>query len=294
MRLYFAGVDCYLPTRTAGLALFQDVPNVLVTYIRMEKKVCWDAMIALNNEKLMLDSGIFTLKTSMAGQFSVKDYWDYFAKYVKCILKYRKHIEAFVEFDVDEELGIDMTRNFRKEFNALGLKPLMVWHWQSGLRALKEILDQTDYFSISGGGSTRSEKFKILDLVFKYCPKGTKIHGLGITDRNSLLRYPFYSVDSSTWSMGSRKGQLYHFDEKALEMHIVHYRNKKKMLKYFKGLYFPGLFEDGHDGPHAKAQGRPAYVARDEFNVREFRKMERIVTEIWKKRGVEWDKKPLS
>ena len=43
-----------------------------------------------------------------------------------------------------------------------------------------------------------------------------KVHGLGYTNLKNLKKYPFYSVDSTSWLSGNRFGQAYLFDGREL------------------------------------------------------------------------------
>ena len=65
-----------------------------------------------------------------------------------------------------------------------------------------------DYIGIGGLIDRRlKRKFKIefLNYVFKIC-KGVKLHGLGLHADMYLKKFPFYSVDFSTWLNTRRYG----------------------------------------------------------------------------------------
>lgn len=51
---------------------------------------------------------------------------------------------------------------------------------------------------------------------------GTVFHGFGQTNVTAMSALPFYSVDSSTWSIGARFGHLFLWDERAARIVQVH------------------------------------------------------------------------
>jgi hypothetical protein len=64
-------------------------------------------------------------------------------------------------------------------------------------------MDNYEYFGVSKTGDT-GEVMSRLDRIFtKLCDKNGhckwKIHGFGITSPQMMSRYPWYSVDSSSW-----------------------------------------------------------------------------------------------
>ena len=62
----------------------------------------------------------------------------------------------------------------------------------------------------------RQFKSKQIPMIKKFLKDASKekckVHGLGFTQTKLLKDYPFYSVDSTTWSAGHRFGELHCFN----------------------------------------------------------------------------------
>jgi len=72
-----------------------------------------------------------------------------------------------------------------------------------------------DYVAI-GGIVTREIKpseYKYFTWLLNEARKeNCKVHALGFTNLKGLEKYPFYSVDSTSWLSGNRFGAIYYFD----------------------------------------------------------------------------------
>ena len=97
-----------------------------------------------------------------------------------------------------------------------GLDPLPVYHYGEDMRFLERLLDhKVPYIGIGGlvgvaGGLRRAW----LDRVFLRITddKGmplVKTHGFGMTSVPLIFRYPWYSVDSTTWIKITANGGIY-------------------------------------------------------------------------------------
>lgn len=78
------------------------------------------------------------------------------------------------------------------------------WASRVGYMALGGMVPYTRKRSLLGAWLTRA---------FGIIPKETRVHGFGMTTWSLLLGYPWYSVDSSSWTAGFRYGSLMLFDE---------------------------------------------------------------------------------
>jgi hypothetical protein len=94
-----------------------------------------------------------------------------------------------------------------------GLNVMPVLHYGEPLSYLKKMLERTDYVGIGGLGQdiTREKFLEFGDGVFKYLGgEKTKIktHGFAMTAFDLLMRYPWFSVDSTTPFTFARTGAL--------------------------------------------------------------------------------------
>lgn len=97
---------------------------------------------------------------------------------------------------------------------AHGLKPMPVFHMGESFKWLHRMLDR-DYIGISPANDRpTAQKRQWLDRVFTELgdvdgrPR-VRTHGLGVTAIPLLTRYPWYSVDSSSWTTASARGVLF-------------------------------------------------------------------------------------
>jgi len=94
----------------------------------------------------------------------------------------------------------------QKRFIAKGLEPVPVFHGDTSLDWIKKYQDLgCTLIGIGTSKDFRGRGFKgaryYFDQVFNYAIKNNlRLHGLAITSLSMLTMYPWWSVDSSTWS----------------------------------------------------------------------------------------------
>lgn len=173
---------------------------------------------------LMLDSGAHSLYTKevikkkhAAGYkyFETDMFWEYVNDYIDFLKDHLDVIDTYVNVDVifNPEMSWKVYRYMKDEH---GLDPLPVVHFGTDLKWLKKYMDETEYIGIGGTGQevNISDYFMFGDMVFKtICDEkgmpGWKLHGFAVTSLRAMLRYPWYSVDSTSWVMNSRMGSIY-------------------------------------------------------------------------------------
>lgn len=156
--------------------------------------------------EFMLDSGAYSAYTKGV-KIDIDDYCDF-------IKKYENIIDHYIVLDV---IGnAQKTLEAQNYMESKGLSPLPVFHQGESWDYLEHYVEKYDYICISplsysaGGGNMISW----LDTCFAdhICnsdgyPK-CKVHGLGLTIVKMMLRYPWYSVDSSSWVQSSAYGNI--------------------------------------------------------------------------------------
>jgi hypothetical protein len=128
-------------------------------------------------------------------------------------------IDKYIRFIKDNSIGkyvnLDVvgdpekTYENQKYMERQGLQPIPVFHFGSDIKYLQQLVDE-DYYCICLGGTVgkaKSERIKFFDECFNQFPD-KYFHGLGMTDPQLMLRYPWFSVDSTTWLVGRRFCQL--------------------------------------------------------------------------------------
>ena len=161
-----------------------------------------------NKISLFLDSGAFSA-WSKGVEINLKEYIDF-------IKKHEQYIEVYANLDV--LFDPEATLKNQKIMEEAGLNPLPCFHFEESFDYLQYYIDNYDYIALGGmaGGSiTVKQILPHLDKCFEMIcntsnrlPK-CKIHGFGLTSLKLMLRYPWYSVDSTSWVMTSRLGSVY-------------------------------------------------------------------------------------
>lgn len=175
----------------------------------------WQVEAIKKCDLFLLDSGAFTFMNNYKGKV---DWDEYIKKYANFINKY--DIKYFFELDIDVLVGLEKVKEYRKELERLtGKKCIPVWHKSRGLDEWIEMCKNYDYVAI--GGIVIKEIARkdypyfipLLKIAKKY---NAKVHGLGLTCTTELEKYPFYSVDSTSWTSANRFAQMYYFNGKAM------------------------------------------------------------------------------
>lgn len=209
MNIYLAGTSVSNPELETKLQkLFKD-GHKLHSYYHcingFEKK--WYRMNKKNKVDLFLDSGAFSAFTQNV-TIDIMDYCDFIKKNIK-------YINHYSNLDVigDPKATWDNQKIMEKE----GLSPIPVFHYGEDEAWLKKYL-KAGYEYISLGGMvpiSTSALIYWLDHIFKaYLTDSNgvaniKVHGFGLTSFVLMFRYPWYSVDSTSWVVTGRLGSLF-------------------------------------------------------------------------------------
>ena len=207
MRVFLAGVS----SRTS-YDVINEIPFVLESFYGLKGNKTLEFIARHDKENFLLDSGAFTFMSN-TGKGNI-DWKDYIDRYIDFINKY--NIKYFFELDIDVIVGYENVKKIRKYIEAKTQKKCIpVWHKARGKEEFIKLCEEYDYVAI-GGIVTKeitSKEYKYFTWFINEAHKrGTKIHGLGFTNLKDLKKYPFDSVDSTSWASGSRFGAMYVFD----------------------------------------------------------------------------------
>lgn len=168
-----------------------------------------------NKIDLFLDSGAFSAWTQGI-EINIQDY-------IKFIKEHKKYLNIYANLDVISVGGkkpnketAELTLQNQKIMEKAGLNPLPCFHYGEPYSYLQYYIDNYEYVALGGMVGTGSTKLMgWLDHCFKnyICtPDGypkVKIHGFGITSLQLMRRYPWYSVDSTSWVVTGRNGSIF-------------------------------------------------------------------------------------
>lgn len=173
------------------------------------------------------DSGSFTLWTlakeyqqeHKCGEFDfyqTQEFFDYLETYANFITKHKEAFDYYANVDVipNPELTWRSQRILEDKYD---LRPVPVVHYPTDTKWLKFYLDKKYDFIALGGlvGSTDTPGCRrwlnaCFDIVCdnpQRLPR-VKIHGFGVLTYELLFRYPFYSIDSTTWAQVGAYGGI--------------------------------------------------------------------------------------
>lgn len=188
-----------------------NVPNVLESYHYVSAQKFVDEMRAAN-AKVFLDSGAFSAH-SLGVSIDIDAYCDYIKKN-RDILRVE---DGAVMASVLDGIG-DPLQTWRNQLymEAQGAAPLPCFHFGEDDRYLEWYVQRYSYITLGGMVRRRvDDLITWLDRIWeKHLLDGSgrpklKVHAFGITTERIMERYPWYSVDSSSWIQAASFGSVY-------------------------------------------------------------------------------------
>lgn len=181
----------------------------------------WQVDLIKSCDMFLLDSGAFSFMGQMKkNKNATVDFDKYLDSYIKFINDY--DVDYFFELDVDVIVGYEKVKQMRRKLEKeTGKKCIPVWHKNRGLDEYIKLCKEYDYIAIGASGKNDSGWTKKNTMILKRLlqiasENRCKVHGLGFTRTRELQDIHFFSVDSTTWTSGSRYGQLNQFDGKKI------------------------------------------------------------------------------
>jgi len=167
-----------------------------------------------------LKTGIMgaALKTRKHDDFSYlqnPEYLAYRDMYAEFLLKNQHLIEVYANLDIIN--NAEETYKNQRWFEDRGLHPMPVWHFGTDEKYLERYIKEGYERLAIGGLIPNSSKVLIgpLDRLWAdhLCDKNgmpkLKVHGFAMTAFDLMRRYPWYSVDSSSWIKVSAYGKVF-------------------------------------------------------------------------------------
>lgn len=213
MRLFVAGLYTSNFSKTGSIyhrltegerAARDSVENYLESYHYVNKPSFVERM-RRDGVRIFLDSGAFSAYTKGI-QVDLPAYVRYIAE--------NKDI-------VEEASVLDAIGDFRgtfenqKRMETLGASPLPCFHYGEPEEVLDWYAELYPYITIGGMVPISTPQLKVwLDRIWEEHlthPDGTpkvRVHGFGLTSLPLMMRYPWYSVDSSTWVQWAANGMI--------------------------------------------------------------------------------------
>lgn len=228
MRVYAAGFYGASGVRSTNATISKaSRPDwVLESYYYLSQKGADD----IRNEKgtIFLDSGAFSMFTKGVA-VDLKEYANF-------RIENQDIIHVASSLDV---IGLNKEQASYDNFKVIegyGAKVQPVHHARDHDDWLPRYIDEGYDYIFLGGMVPESTQYlrEWLDHVWeKYLinPDGTakvRVHGFGLTTLDLMMRYPWYSVDSTSWVMTSRYGSVYiDMPERTFKLDFSNQSNKQ-------------------------------------------------------------------
>jgi len=147
--------------------------------------------------------------------YKTDTFLDFREDYIRFVLKNDKYLYAYVNMDIIN--NAEESYKSLKYMESKGCHPLPVFHLGNNEDWLRRYVDE-GYKFICIGGITPNPYPNLeepLDRIWgdiltdkQGMPK-VKVHGLACTSYQSLVRHPWFSVDSATWTKLGAWGAIY-------------------------------------------------------------------------------------
>lgn len=213
--------------------------------------------------RLMVDSGVFTLIEGMKrGTIGKVDFEEYAASYYEWLKANAPYITTCVNLDLDSVVGCKKVDEWNERYFSdieknHGVEVAYVWHKERGRADYLRFCRQYKYIAFSGMLDGGVDLGRVNSWVRKAADYGTKVHGLAFTRWEALKRIGFYSVDSTSWTAGTRFGLTALKHPTSPSIKIYGKQDKDQARKRWKekiieaGLDFDKIAND--DGPEVSA-----------------------------------------
>lgn len=238
--------------------------NILYTYHGMDIKNKDELLDRAGGKNIIIDSGAFSAWTKKI----IIDIDQYIALCKELFLS-RKENMYFVNLDVipgdfgRKPTKDEIEKSAQKGWNNMehmennGIKCIHVFHQHEDFKWLDKLVKHQEYIGISPANDvTKQQRMVWLDQVFGRIKNTVKTHGFGATAQEIIHRYPWFSVDSTSWKAPAVWGTSCTCDLEKLGF-------KKTPGKLMVHELIP--------------------------EIKRWQQIEREATFLWKKRGVIWE-----
>jgi hypothetical protein len=206
-----------------GMGKRSFVPNMIPAY-----ELCLEKGIGI-----MMDSGAFSYR-SWARVYRVQ------GKDPDAILPQAQFVDSYVVFCKENQhkwqifftldLEVDAERVFQRhcELEQRGIRPAPVLHGDDNIvEYMRRYADRGyDLIGLGMGGKIHGNHTgakRYLEAGFNEAAKhNIRIHGLGMTSAWQVMDFPFWSIDSSSWSRAASTGCILEFDELKNRIQTLH------------------------------------------------------------------------
>lgn len=241
-------------------------------------------MIRRDGHKVFLDSGAFSM-WSLGAHVDIAAYCDYIKRNDDIIRKEDGVLMASVMDAIGDAEGTLQNQNLME---SMGVRPLPCFHFGEDPKYLEHYAANYEYMTLGGMVAQETWQLKLwLDEIWeKYLTDGSgrakvRVHGFGLTSPELMRRYPWYSVDSSSWVQQAKVGMLLLLPE-AKGIDVSEQSPRRKVAGQHLTTFTPPLQEalfqrfeaEGVDMQRAQT----TYLARWTYNMYAYAKLGEIIS----------------
>lgn len=210
LTIFFSGVE-----QETYLDILYDmgIRNFLMSYEYLKGKGS-SVFKKYEGIRLFIDSGAFTYQSDPKYESYTTEQWvDQIHKYLSWVEKHKDYIFAIADLDLQylPNVGYETVYEWRKQYFEpfmlrTGVPVCFIYH-EDGLDYWEYMCKRYPYvgFSLSidsGDMNTLREMFRIAEKHNSLC------QGMASTNTKMLTELPFYTVDSTTWNVGLKYGEI--------------------------------------------------------------------------------------
>jgi len=136
---------------------------------------------------------------------------------------------------------------------------------------------QSKFVALEGDRPQHRKRLPYLRLIKEGYNRKVRIHGFAMTKDDAFLKFPFYSVDSTSWKAGVMYGVA----------KVITAKKKIKNIKFKDKNVFSKIGNANATLIHNKVLNIARY-ARYVLSINAYKKIEKEITRIWEARGIIW------
>lgn len=243
MKLYIAGIYASNFERNsrafnlldeAERGMHRRVTNILESYHYIDKQRYVDK-VRKTGDRVFLDSGAFSAFTKGIS-VDLKQY----CRYIKANEDIIEKVDGILCASVLDGIG-DPLKTYQNQLamEKEGVRPLPCFHYGEDERYLEWYISKYEYITLGGMVPiSTGQLFIWLDRLWsKYLTDGSgrpkvRVHGFGLTTPSLMRRYPWYSVDSSSWIRLGFSGNILFRDGRSFAV-SAQSPNRREHQKHF-------------------------------------------------------------
>lgn len=271
MRIYLSGAEAS-PHALMAMA-YRPARCILTSFFYRTKHRKEDAMwvrFMVAAKYRMADSGAFSFLYGSGGVIDFDKYLDEYTVWLRQNVR-AGMLDNWIELDLSQRVGYAWVHAQRTKLVAggLGAGLINVWHsdadWDYWLYLLREAAEpgRSGFVAIEGHHDDR-DPLDYARFIAEAYRVGVRVHGFMITGGSDLERYPFFSVDSTSWQATTRYGGTQSLSRKNVGVRLRH---------------------DGRVSRNPDMGDRVRYLVE---NLGQWAEVEQRATRMWISRGVDW------